>query len=92
MKLFKTSRTRSGLVKVTLAMPATSMPCTDNNTIWARRQVTTDPNERRTIRSSLLPSSLLTSLTRKPSLDTTTSDLTGLCQTRMIDQHLGVVD
>ena len=64
-------------MKVTLAIPATSMPWTDSSTICALRQVTTDPDERRTTRSSWLPSSLLTSLTRKPSLDTTTSDLTG---------------
>ena len=51
------------------------MPCTDSSTICARRQVTTDPDERRTIRSSRFPSSLETSLTRKPSRDTTTSDL-----------------
>jgi len=28
------------------------MPCTDSSTICARRQVTTDPADRRTIRSN----------------------------------------
>jgi hypothetical protein len=53
-----TSRTRSGLVRVTVAIWATSMPCTDNSTICERRQVTTDPDERRTIPSSRLTSSV----------------------------------
>jgi hypothetical protein len=53
-----------GLVKVTWAIWPTSMPCADSSTIWARRQVTTDPVDRRTIRSSRLPSSLLISRTR----------------------------
>jgi hypothetical protein len=66
-----TSRTRSGLVKLTLAIPATSMPWTDNSTICARRQVTTDPDDRRTMRSSRFPSSSDTSRARKPSRDTT---------------------
>src|SRR5215211_64765 len=70
LKLLITSRTRSGLVKVTLAIPATSMPWTESNTICARRHVTTEPDERRTIRSSRLPSSIDTSRTRKPSRDT----------------------
>ena len=35
------------------------MPCADNNTICARRQVTTEPLVRRTKRSSRLPSSLV---------------------------------
>jgi hypothetical protein len=47
------------------------MPCTDNNTICARRHVTTDPDDRRTIRSNRFPSSADTSRTRRPSLDTT---------------------
>src|SRR3954454_7838214 len=63
-KLWITSRTRAALVKVTFAIPAGSMPCADNSTICARRQVTTDPLERRTIRSSRCPSSLLSSRTR----------------------------
>jgi hypothetical protein len=54
-----TSRTRSGLVKVTSAILATGMPCADRSTICARRQVTTEPVPRRTIRSSRLPSSSL---------------------------------
>jgi hypothetical protein len=56
-------------VKVTLAIPATSIPCTENNTIWARRHVTTDPDDRRTIRNSRFASSLETARTRKPSRD-----------------------
>ena len=57
LKLCSMSRTRSGLVKVTLAMAGPSMPCADSNTICAHRQVTTDPELRRTMRSSRLPSS-----------------------------------
>ncbi|ADI04629.1 hypothetical protein SBI_01508 [Streptomyces bingchenggensis BCW-1] len=57
LKLWITSRTRSGLVNVTSAIFATDMPCADNSTIWARRQVTTEPVPRRMIRSNLLPSS-----------------------------------
>jgi len=53
-----TSRTRSALVKVTCAIRTGSMPWADNNTIWARRHVTTEPLLRLTIRSSRLPSSL----------------------------------
>jgi hypothetical protein len=37
------------------------MPWADNNTICARRHGTTDPDVRRTIRSSRLPSSLVIS-------------------------------
>ena len=59
--------TRSGEVKATLAIWATSMPWADSSTIWARRQVTTDPDERRTMRSSRLPSSLVISRTCTPS-------------------------
>ena len=59
LKLCNTSRTRSVLVKVTSAILVTVMPCALNSTICARRHVTTDPELRRTIRSSRLPSSLL---------------------------------
>ena len=38
-----------------------------SSTIWALRQVTTDPEDRRTIRSSRLPSSLVIARTRTPS-------------------------
>src|SRR4029434_3129290 len=55
---------RSGLVKVTWAIWATSMPWALSSTIWARRQVTTDPVDRRTMRSSRLPSWLLIARTR----------------------------
>jgi hypothetical protein len=58
-----TSRTRSSDVNVTLAIAATSIACADNNTI-ARRHVTTDPDDRRTIRNKRIPSSLVSSLTR----------------------------
>nr|WP_169314089.1 hypothetical protein [Streptomyces piniterrae] len=51
------SRTRSALVNVTSAIFATGMLCADSNTIWARRQVTTDPLPLRMIRSSRRPSS-----------------------------------
>jgi hypothetical protein len=61
LKLCSTSRTRSGLVKVTVAIAGTSMPCADSSTICARRQVTTEPEPRRTVRSSRLPSSLVIS-------------------------------
>jgi hypothetical protein len=58
-------------VKVTLATAGTSMPCADSSTIYARRQVTTDPELRRTMRSSRLPSWLvmLPTRTRSASLD-----------------------
>ena len=93
LKLLITSRTRSGLVKVTLAIPATSMPCTDSSTICARRHVTTDPDDRRTIRNSRFPSSFETSRTRKPSLDTTTSESdTNKCPIRVRHQHAQMVD
>ncbi len=42
-----TSRTRSSLVQATFAIAATSMPCADGSTLWARRQVTTEPVPRR---------------------------------------------
>lgn len=45
--------------RLTFVIAAASMPCADNNTICARRQVTTEPELRRTIRSSRLPSSLV---------------------------------
>lgn len=59
-----TSRTRSGLVKVTRAISAMSMAWALPSTICARRRVTTDPVDRRTMRSSRLPSWLLISRTR----------------------------
>jgi hypothetical protein len=46
-------------VKVTSAILPTGIRCADSNTICARRQVTTNPLERRTIRSSRSPSSSL---------------------------------
>jgi hypothetical protein len=64
LKLRITSRTRSSLVNATFAIPATSMPWADSSTICARRQVTTDPLSRRTIRTSRRPSSSSISRTR----------------------------
>ena len=66
LKLCRTSRTRSGDVKATLAIWATSMACADSRTIWARRHRTTDPEDRRMIRSNRLPSSLSSSRTLIP--------------------------
>jgi hypothetical protein len=48
-------RTRSELPKVTLAIPAASVPWTDSSVICARRRVTTDLDERRTIRNNRFP-------------------------------------
>jgi hypothetical protein len=45
-------------------MAGTSMPCADSSTICARRQVTTEPELRRTIRSSRSPSWAVISRTR----------------------------
>ncbi|WP_165945603.1 hypothetical protein [Micromonospora sp. KC606] len=39
----RTCRTPCGLVNVASAIFAAGMPCADSSTIWARRQVTTDP-------------------------------------------------
>src|SRR5918994_11214 len=64
LKLCSTARTRSSDVNATLAIWATSMPWADSSTICARRHVTTDPELRRTMRSSRWPSSLLISRTR----------------------------
>jgi hypothetical protein len=68
LKLPITSRTRSSLVNATLAIAAASMPWADSSTICARRQVTTDPVPRRTIRTSRRPSSSSISRTRTRSL------------------------
>ncbi|WP_192810137.1 hypothetical protein [Actinomadura rudentiformis] len=46
-----TSRTRTSLVSVTSAIFATGIFCADRSTICARRQITTEPVPRRTIRS-----------------------------------------
>jgi hypothetical protein len=67
LKLWITARTRSGEVKATWAIWATSMPWAESRTIWALRHVTTDPEDRLTIRNRRLPSSLLISRTRMPS-------------------------
>jgi hypothetical protein len=52
LKLRITSWTRSSLVNAAFAIAATSMPCADSSTICTRRQVTTGPLPRRTIRTS----------------------------------------
>ncbi|AZM45158.1 hypothetical protein DMB38_04315 [Streptomyces sp. WAC 06738] len=64
LKLWITSRTRSALVNVTAAILSTGMSCADSSTICARRQVTTDPVPRRTIRSNRRPSPSSISRTR----------------------------
>ncbi|MCI3928894.1 hypothetical protein MQV74_06285 [Streptomyces sp. AN091965] len=56
--------TRSALVNDTSASFTTGIPCVDSKTIWARRQVTTDPVPLRMIRSSRRPSSSSISRTR----------------------------
>jgi hypothetical protein len=68
LKFRITSRTRSSLVKATFAIAGASMPCADSSTICARRQVTTDPEPRRTIRTSRCPSSSSISRTRSRSV------------------------
>jgi hypothetical protein len=64
LKLRSTSRTRPALVNATSAIAAISMPCADSSTICTRRQVTTDPAPRRTIRGNRRPSSSSISRTR----------------------------
>jgi hypothetical protein len=73
LKLLITSRTRSGLVNATLVIAATSIRCAESNTICARLHVTTDPDERRTVRNNRLPSSDVNSRTRNPSRATGSS-------------------
>ena len=90
MKLWITARTRSSLVKVTLAMAGTSIRCANSSTIWARRQVTTDPELRRTIRSNRLPSSLVISRTctrsaTAPPLDVVAGRIVALAQGQIAD-------
>jgi hypothetical protein len=50
-----TSRTRSSLVNITSAIRGAGMLWAASRTICARRQVTTEPESRRTIRNSRLP-------------------------------------
>jgi hypothetical protein len=52
------------LVNVTSEILALSKPWADSSTICARRQVTTDPEDRRTIRNNRWPSSGSISRTR----------------------------
>ena len=71
LKLLITSRTRSGLVNAAFAIATTSMPWADSSTICARRHVTTEPELRRTTRSSRFPSSFDRLRTRNRSRATT---------------------
>jgi hypothetical protein len=57
-------------VNATLAIWVMSIPCAESSTICARRHVTTDPEQRRTIRNSRLPSSFANSQIRNPSRTT----------------------
>jgi hypothetical protein len=59
-----TSLTVSGSVNTTSLIAGGDMPCAESSTICARRHVTTDPDVRRTIRNSRLPSSLVISRNR----------------------------
>jgi len=59
LKLWITSRTVSASLNTTSAILAAGICCAASNTICARRQVTTEPEPRRMIRKSRLPSSLL---------------------------------
>jgi len=52
---------RVGVREDDLRDPGRRHPCAERSTICARRQVTTDPDVRRTIPNSRLPSSLLIS-------------------------------
>jgi hypothetical protein len=74
LKLWITARTRSSDVNATLAIWGTSIPWAESNTICARRHVTTDPEDRRTIRNSRFPSSLVISRTRTRSATDTSSE------------------
>ena len=65
LKLRITSRTRSSLVNAAFAIAATSIPCAGGSTVCARRQVTTGPLPRRTIRASRRPWSSSISRTRR---------------------------
>ena len=76
LKFRITSRTRSSLVNATLAIAGTSMPWADSSTIWARRQVTTDPLPRRMIRTSRRPASSSISRTRSRSVTEPVSEIT----------------
>jgi hypothetical protein len=66
LKLSITSPTVSGSVNTTSEILGGLMPWADSKTICARRQVTTEPVPRRTIRNSRLPSPGLSS--RSPTL------------------------
>jgi hypothetical protein len=44
LKLWITARTRFWDVNAIFAIAGPSMRCVDHNTIWARRQCTTDPD------------------------------------------------
>jgi hypothetical protein len=61
VEVVSTARTRSSEMNTTLAIYLTSIAWADSNTICARRHVTTDPDDRRTILRSRWPSSFLIS-------------------------------
>ena len=63
LKLWITSLTRSSEVKAIRAMAGTSILWADQSTIWALRHRTTEPEPRRTMAKSLLPSILVMSRT-----------------------------
>jgi hypothetical protein len=75
-------------VNATLAIWVMSLPCAESSTVCARRHVTTDPEQRRTIRNSRLPSSFANSRTRNPHAPLL------LTSTRISlrDHHLELVD
>ena len=63
LKLWSTVPDPIREVNATLAIAATSIPCADNNTICARRQLTTEPEPRLMIDNSRRPSSFVSSRT-----------------------------
>jgi hypothetical protein len=68
------------------------MPWAESSTIWARRQVTTDPELRRTMPRRRLPSSFDISLTRNRSLATPPPDLVHYDAISVRDRTDQVVD
>jgi hypothetical protein len=82
VELWITSRTRSSLVNATFAIPATSMPCAESNTICARRHVTTEPLPRRTMRARRRPSSSSISRTLRRSVTGSVSTISARTQSR----------
>ncbi|HSH62034.1 MAG TPA: hypothetical protein VK988_20775 [Acidimicrobiales bacterium] len=75
-----------------MAICSTSIPWANSSTICVRRHVTTEPELRRTIRSSRLPSSLESSRTRNRSLATSPLDLDHMVGISLSDRDRQVVD